>query len=120
MDKSNSMIRPLRKVFVPFVIALLTMTPRDTECKHVDQAPADDFDIIKSRVVAELMKTDVDDNRVEKILGRMKPDGSFQDINYDDLSRTAGFPHRMHTADLVYLAKAYKNKKSKFYKSKKA
>jgi chondroitin AC lyase len=32
--------------------------------------------------------------------------GSFQGINYDDLSRTAGFPHRFHTENLVYMAKA--------------
>ncbi len=39
-------------------------------------------------------------------------------INYDDLSRTASFPHGGHTRDLVYLAKAYKNKKSKYYRNK--
>ena len=41
------------------------------------------------------------------------------DINYEDLSRTAGFPHRRHTADLVYLARAYKTKTSRFYHSRK-
>ena len=40
----------------------------------------------------------------------------FLDINYNDLSRTAG-SSRHHTSDLVYMAKAYKSKKSKFYKS---
>src|SRR5687768_1078330 len=94
-----------RKIFISFIIALTTL---------FGEAKADDFEIIKSRVVAELMKTAIDDKSIEKILGRMKPDGSFQDINYDDVSRTAGFPHRAHTTDLVYLAKAYKNKKSKF------
>lgn len=80
-------------------------------------APPTDFEIIKGRVVAELMKTPTDDKNVAKILARMKPDGSYGDIDYADLSRTAGFPHRHHTTDLVYLAKAYKTKKSKYYKS---
>jgi chondroitin AC lyase len=79
---------------------------------------ADDFDIIKKRVVDELMKTPVSDSRVEEILGRMLPDGSFKDINYEDLSRTAGFPHRRHTGDLVDLARAWKSPKSKYYKNK--
>lgn len=78
----------------------------------------DDFAIIKDRVVAELMKTPVDDERVEEILSRMENDGSFSDINYEDLSRTAGFPHRRHTSDLAYLARTYKSKSSKFYQSK--
>lgn len=80
---------------------------------------ADDFEIVKERVIAELMKTPVDDDRVEAILQKVNPDGSFQGIDYTDLSRTAGFPHRNHTYDLVYLAKAYKNEGSKFYKNKK-
>lgn len=80
---------------------------------------ADDFEIVKERVIAELMKTPVDDDRVEAILQKANPDGSFQEIDYTDLSRTAGFPHRNHTYDLVYLAKAYKNKASKFHKNKK-
>ena len=84
-----------------------------------NRVKADDFAIIKERVVAELMKTDIDDARVETILNKMNEDGSFQGINYEDLSRTAGFPHRNHTYDLVYLAKAYKNKASKYYQNKK-
>lgn len=98
-----------KKILIP-VLVLVSITPSVA-------AKADDFAIIRGRVVAELMKAEVDDNGVPEILGRMNADGSFRDINYADLSRTAGFPHRRHTSDLVYLAKAYKNKKSRFYKS---
>ncbi len=79
-------------------------------------AQQDDFALIKSRVVAELMRTTVDDESAEKILTRIDNEGKFVDINYDDLSRTAGFPHRQHTYNLVHLAKSYKNKTSKFYR----
>jgi chondroitin AC lyase len=82
------------------------------------RAAGGDFDVIKQRIVAELMETPVEDGRVKGILDRMKADGSFSDINYDDLSRTAGFPHRHHTSDLVYLAEAYKTRKSKYYRRK--
>ena len=72
-------------------------------------AAADDFGIIKNRVIAELMKLPVDDDQVEAIIRQMNEDGSFRDINYTDLSRTAGFPQRNHTANLVDLARAYKS-----------
>ena len=95
---------------IPIAIIALLVLP-----SHAKKT--DDFKIIKERVVNEVMKTGTEDSRVEAILGRINKDGSFQDINYTDLSRTAGFPHRRHTSDLVYLAKAYKTKKSKFYQS---
>lgn len=74
-----------------------------------------DFEIVKDRVKTELMKSPIDDFKVKTILDKIKKDGSFKDINYLDLSTTAGFPHRKHTSRLVYLAKAYKNKTSKYY-----
>lgn len=83
------------------------------------RAAKDDFLVIKERVVAELMKTSIQDEKIQPILDRMKEDGSFKNIDYADLSRVAGFPHRRHTSDLVYLAKAYKSKGSSYYKSKK-
>lgn len=81
-------------------------------------ANPDDFTIIRDRVVAELMKDKTDDARVGEILSRMNDDGSFGDINYDDLSRRAGFPHRHHTYDLVYMAKAWNDQASGFYHDK--
>lgn len=82
-------------------------------------AKPDDIEIVKERVTAELLKSSIDDGRVEEIMNKMNEDGSFQGINYTDLSRTAGFPQRYHTYNLVYLAKAYKIKTSKYYKKKK-
>lgn len=88
----------------------------------------DDFQRIKDRVVAELMgmaterssgeqakRASDDDDRVRSIIARMDEDGSFRDINYEDLSREAGFPHRMHTVDLVRMARAYRNESSVFH-----
>lgn len=80
-------------------------------------ANPDDFEVIKQRVVAELMKTEIDDDQISAILAKMKEDGSFEGIDYSDLSRTAGFPHRRHTSDLVYLALAYRKKASGYYRS---
>lgn len=78
-------------------------------------AGANDFRIIKHRVIAELMKSPIDDDRIEAVIRHLNEDGSFDDINYTDLSRTAGFPQRNHTENLVDLARAYKSKESKFH-----
>ena len=69
-------------------------------------AQTKDLEIIKGRIVAELMSSNVSDQAIEAIIAKMNDDGSFQGINYADLSRTASFPHGGHTRDLVYLAKA--------------
>lgn len=82
-------------------------------------AQDDDFLIVKERVVSELIKTVPEDDYIASILERMNEDGSFKDINYADLSRVAGFPHRRHTYDLVYLATAFQSKGSSHYKSPK-
>ncbi|MCP4455957.1 MAG: chondroitin lyase [Planctomycetes bacterium] len=80
-------------------------------------AKSNDFQIVKHRVVAELMKSSIDDGQVKTILNKLNDEGRFNGINYMDLSRTAGFPHRRHTSNLAYLAKAYRHRKSRFYQS---
>lgn len=84
----------------------------------VGHTQSDDIKLIKKRIVTELLATKTDDGDVKTILAKMKDDGSFQGINYEDLSRTAGFPHRNHTQNLTYIAIAYQDKTSAFYKSK--
>lgn len=84
------------------------------------QAFAQDADInlIKKRVLDELLRGGVRDGEIENILSRIEDDGRFSGINYADLSRTAGFPHRFHTAGLFNLAKAYKIPSSLYYQDK--
>jgi chondroitin AC lyase len=101
---------PINKTLFVIILVCVTISVN---------ANSDDFNIVKDMVVAELIKSPVDDYQVRTIVDKMNKDGSFHDINYVDLSRAAGFPQRNHTYNLVYLAKAYKNKTSKFYQSKK-
>jgi len=77
-----------------------------------------DIEIIKERVVKELMKPEVDDSRIAHILETFNNDGTWQEINYDDVSRT-GFQHRNHYGNMIALARAYKNSNSEYYKNKK-
>jgi len=88
-------MKPTAKILFVIIIVISTFSIN---------AKSDDFNIIKDRVVAELMKTPTEDDQIEVIISKMNEDGSFNDINYVDLSRTAGFPQRNHTYNLVYLA----------------
>ena len=82
------------------------------------KASADaDFSLIKSRVTQELLKPEVTKGEIEEVLSLMLSDGAFSDINYTDLSRTAGFPHRRHTQRLVALSRAYLKKASPYHES---
>ena len=95
----------------------LLMVPIMVLCAAVCLAQ-NDVNTIKERIVADLMTTKIVDGNVETIMAKMNDDGSFQGINYVDLSRTASFPHGGHTRDLVYMAKAYKTQTSGFYQNK--
>ncbi len=84
-------------------------------CSQTSKSQSDDFQIIKDRIVQEIMESEVNDDYVQQIMEQMDADGSFRNINYEDLSRTAGFPHRRHNTNLVYLARAYKSVSSKHF-----
>jgi chondroitin AC lyase len=77
-----------------------------------------DIEKIKKRVVSELMKPGVDDAEVARLLETIKDDGTWPGIDYENVSRE-GFEHRVHLANMVILARAYKSKSSKLYKNKK-
>ena len=81
-------------------------------------AQINDLAVIRQRVIAELFTNTVADNQVETILAKMREDGSFPGIDYADLSTTAGFPQQRHIGDLLYLARVYQSKTSKYYHSK--
>ncbi|MEO1012394.1 MAG: polysaccharide lyase family 8 super-sandwich domain-containing protein [Bacteroidota bacterium] len=76
------------------------------------------MDIIKKRVVTEIMKTSVADAHIEEIITTLSEDGTWPDIDYKDVSRE-GFQHRVHADNMLDLARAYKTRSSKFHKSKK-
>ncbi|NBX11440.1 MAG: chondroitin lyase [Chitinophagaceae bacterium] len=76
-----------------------------------------DIQHIKIRIKADLLQTQPSDKQIEGLLRVFNQDGSFNEINYSDLSPTASFPQGRHTSNLATLAKAYASAKSKFYKN---
>jgi chondroitin AC lyase len=77
-----------------------------------------DIDKIKNRVLTDLLKSPVDDDKVASLIQTLQEDGTWPGINYTDVSRTA-FEHRYHSSNMVYLAQAYQQKSSKYYQHKK-
>lgn len=76
-----------------------------------------DIDIIKNRVIKEIMKSPVNDDEIQTIISTLKNDGTWPGIDYEDVSRE-GFSHRIHASNMLDLARAYKTKSSKFHKNK--
>nr|MBI1231003.1 chondroitin lyase [Cytophagales bacterium] len=95
---------------LPFLVACVLLLPSFLSLGN-------ELDTIRNRVVAELLTSKISQEQVTTILNQMAPDGSYPFIDYTDLSRTAGFPHRHHTGNLVYLAKAYSIPSSPFFKN---
>ncbi|HEX8037943.1 MAG TPA: polysaccharide lyase family 8 super-sandwich domain-containing protein [Chryseosolibacter sp.] len=80
----------------------------------ISVAAGNDLEIIRVRVIADLLEPPVEETAVRDILKAMKPDGSWPDINYQDVSRT-GFQHSRHLARMLDLARAYKKSNSPFH-----
>ncbi len=81
------------------------------------KAQSSEVNLIKSRIVTELFANPADDKQVAQALSQQKEDGSFNNIDYSDLSTTASFPHGRHTSDLAQMAKAFNSSTSTYYKS---
>ena len=54
-----------------------------------------DLQTIKKRIVDDLLAPAVNETNVRLLMQTMRPDGTWPDINYKDVSRT-GFEHRIH------------------------
>lgn len=81
-------------------------------------AQVDDLSLIQQRIVLQLKSNPVDPDEVSRLMKNIQSDGSFKNINYVDLSRTASFPQRRHTAGLVTLARAHETEGNPYYLNK--
>jgi len=102
----------MKRIFQTAVIILLLLLAKAGFCVSPE------FELIRRKIVAELMASPVNDAKVKELVATLKSDGTWPDINYVDVSRE-GFENRIHHANMVVMARAYKTKTSAFYKSKK-
>ena len=66
-----------------------------------------DLEIIRKRIVDDLMAPAVDAAKIQQLVTSIQPEGSWPGINYKDVSRT-GFEHSRHLENMLDLARAYK------------
>lgn len=76
--------------------------------------PSPDLEIIRKRIVDDLMNPAVDGEKIKRLVKSIQLDGSWPGINYKDTSRT-GFQHSVHLENMLDLARAYKKTGSEFY-----
>jgi len=88
-------------------------------CSINTSAEDTDFEIVRQRVIDRMMQNRVDDSRVEDLIQSIQEDGSWDYINYIDVSRT-GFDHGRHLNNMLAISRAYKNTSSGFYKGQEA
>ena len=68
---------------------------------------AQDLERVRHRMVTELLRDTVIEDRVTELLLDLSPAGRWPDVDYRDTSRT-GFDHSRHLSRLVELARAYR------------
>lgn len=73
-----------------------------------------DLEIIRQHVIHDLLEPPVRESEIKRILKSIKPDGSWPEINYEDVSRT-GFQHARHLEYMFELSRAYKKPESRWY-----
>ncbi len=75
-----------------------------------------DFLIVRERVISEILETTVDDQLIFHLIQIIREDGSWQGINYENVSNT-GFEHSMHLANMVDLSLAFNRQGTGYYQS---
>jgi chondroitin AC lyase len=101
--------------FPPLMALLLTISAvAGSTAASASVEPVDpDLELIRSRVRDYVMRSSVNEARVEQLLASISPGGSWPNINYEDVSRT-GFQHSEHLANMVSMATAYKKQGNRF------
>src|SRR5690348_11749556 len=86
------------------------------QTKTEDKVFNPDLEIVRKRVVNDLMEPPVNKEKIKQLVETIQPDGSWPGINYKDTSKT-GFQHSIHLANMLDLARAYKKPGSEYYKN---
>jgi chondroitin AC lyase len=71
-----------------------------------------EIEILRKRVIAEMLEPKVDEAKVTQLISNIRPDGTWAGIDYVDVSNT-GFQHARHLANMVEMSRAFRKKGSK-------
>jgi len=77
------------------------------EKKTAKEIVSPDLEIVRKRIIADLLEPAIDGNKINQLVKSIRPDGSWPGINYKDTTKT-GFQHSIHLENMLDLARAYK------------
>lgn len=89
-----------------------TKSPQKTSQENLSP----DLEIIRKRIIEDLMEPAVNTEEIKRLIQSIQPDGSWPGINYKDTSRT-GFQHSQHLQNMLALSRAYKKPGNEFYQN---
>ena len=72
-----------------------------------------DIELIRKRIIAEMLSPNVETAHVKELLNSIQKDGTWQNINYIDTTKTA-FEHGEHLDNMVQLSRAFAKKGTEF------
>lgn len=78
----------------------------------VPSRTVNDLEILRNKVVAEVMQPSVNLKQVSDLMKSIRQDGTWPGIDYTDVTRT-GFQHARHLDNLITLCRAYKKPEAK-------
>lgn len=81
-------------------------------------AATSEIELLRQKVIAELMAPPVDETTVRELIVSLRPDGTWPGIDYVDVSKT-GFQHTRHLGNMVEMSHAFKKKGTKLQGDKK-
>lgn len=102
----------MKKIKNIFIVFALIATPL------VGFSAEKTIELLRQKVIAELMAPTVDETSVRQLMATIRPDGTWPEIDYVDVSRT-GFQHTQHLGNMVEMSRAYKKKGTKLQGDKK-
>ncbi len=76
------------------------------------QAKTTDLELLRKKVIAEVMDNTVNESRVRDLMATLQPDGTWPGIDYKDVSNT-GFQHGRHLSNMLEMSRAYEKKGTK-------
>ncbi len=101
---------------VAFVFAIIFLLSYNTQDKIGKNKFSPDLEIIRKRIIIDLLEPPVNEQKIQRLVQSINPDGSWPGINYVDTTRT-GFQHSVHLENMLDLARAYKKQGTKFFQN---
>jgi chondroitin AC lyase len=114
LEMKNRLFR--NSFWLVFISVIFILFSYSTPDKIQETSSTADLEIIRKRIIDDLLEPSINEQKIEKLIQSINPDGSWPGINYKDTTKT-GFQHSIHLENMLDLARAYKKRGTKFYQN---